>query len=631
MTEKIIDELVSKAQTALEEYMKLGQKQVDKITHAMALAGMKNHVELAKMAVVETGRGIVEDKIIKNIFSTEYIWNSIKKLQTVGIINKNEAEGYTEIAEPVGIVAGVTPVTNPTSTTMFKSLICAKTRNPIIFGFHPSAQKCSVAAAKILRDAAIETGAPDNCIQWIEQPSIEATSTLMNHKNVNLILATGGPEMARAAYTSGKPALGVGPGNVPCYIEKTANLERACNDLIISKTFDNGMICASEQAVIVDKEIASDFKKIMQKNNCYFLNEEETKKLSNFIVNPEKKSLNPIIVGQNAYWIADKVQINVPKDTKILIAKLDGVGVDFPLSVEKLSPILSYYIVENSDHGFDIAKQNLNFYGLGHTAVIHSNDENIIDEFGRQMKAGRILVNSPASQGAIGDIYNTAIPSLTLGCGTYGKNSTTANVSAVNLINIKRVFKRMNNMQWFKIPPKIYFEYGSVRYLEDMSNVERAFIVTDVTMMKLGNVDKILYYLNKRAAPCSIEIFYDVEPDPNIETIFKGIEAMKTFKPDCIIALGGGSPIDAAKGMRLFYEHPELNFEGLKLKFMDIRKRTYEFPQTKNKCTLVVIPTTSGTGSEVTAFSVITDRKNDGIKYPLADYSLTPDVAIIDP
>lgn len=626
-----IDGYVAKAQQALEEYMKLDQEQVDAIVKAMALAGLDQHMPLAKLAYEETGRGVLEDKIIKNMFATEYIWHSIKYAKTVGIVEENEMEGYVEVAEPVGIVCGVTPVTNPTSTTMFKSMICAKGRNPIIFGFHPSAQQCSIAAAKVVRDAAVKAGAPENCIQWIETPSIEATNYLMNHPGVAMVLATGGSGMVKAAYSTGKPALGVGPGNVPCYIEKSANLERACTDLMLSKTFDNGMICASEQAVIVDKEIAKDFEKIMKDNNCYFLNKEETEKVSNYVINPEKQAVNPVIVGKPAAWIAEQAGVKVPDKTKILIAKLPKVGPEYPLSREKLSPVLAYFVVESTEQGFQYANDMLEMGGLGHSAVIHSTNADIIQAYGEAMRVGRVISNSPSSQGAIGDIYNTNTPSLTLGCGSYGHNSTTSNVSSVNLINKKRIAKRRVNMQWFKVPPKIYFEYDSIQYLEKMEGIERAFIVTDPTMVQLGNVDKILYYLRKREQYCHAEIYSDVEPDPDVETIMRGVEAMRTFQPDVIIALGGGSAMDAAKGMWLFYEHPDTTFDGLKQKFMDIRKRAYKFPRLGEKSQMVCIPTTSGTGSEVTSFSVITDRKNGNIKYPLADYSLTPSVAIIDP
>ena len=629
--EEMVDELVAKAQVALQEYMKLDQEQVDKIVQAMALAGLDQHMQLAKLAHEETGRGVLEDKIIKNMFSTEYIYHSVKNTKTVGVIDENDMEGYVEVAEPVGVVAGATPVTNPTSTTMFKSIICTKSRNPIIFGFHPSAQKSSSAAAKVVRDAAIAAGAPENCIQWIETPSLEATNRLMNHPGVALVLATGGAGMVKAAYSTGKPALGVGPGNVPCYIEKSAKLERACTDLMLSKTFDNGMICASEQAVIVDEVISKDFEKIMAANNCYFLNKEEIKKVSDYVINSEKQAVNPDVVGKSASWIAANAGVKVPDNTKILIARLPDVGAEYPLSREKLSPVLAYFVVKDSKEGFSMANKMLELGGMGHSAVIHSSDNELIKEYGEAMKVGRVISNSPSSQGAIGDIYNTNTPSLTLGCGSYGHNSTTSNVSSVNLINKKRIAKRRVNMQWFKIPPKIYFENDSIQYLEKMENIERAFIVTDPTMVKLGNVDKILYYLRRRNTYCHAEIYSDVEPDPDVETIMRGVQAMNNFKPDVIIALGGGSAIDAAKGMWLFYEHPDTTFDGLKQKFMDIRKRAYKFPRLGEKAQLVAIPTTSGTGSEVTSFSVITDRKNGNIKYPLADYALTPSVAIIDP
>ena len=627
----MINNLVEKADKALYEYMKLNQEDIDRIVKAMSVAGLEHHRELAKQAIEETGRGVYEDKIIKNMFATEYIWHSIENEKTVGVIEENELEGYVEIAEPVGIVAGVTPVTNPTSTTMFKSLICAKTRNPIIFGFHPSAQQCSKRTAEILREAAVKAGAPEDCIQWVEFPSIEATTALMNHPKVSLILATGGAGMVKSAYSCGKPALGVGPGNAPCYIEKTAKVERACTDLMLSKTFDNGMICASEQAVIVDSEVAGQFEDYMKKNNCYFLNEEEIWKVSDYVINKEKGSVNAEVVGKPAAWIAQNAGVQVPEGTKILIARLQDVGADYPLSKEKLSPVLAYYVVNSTDEGFEKCRKMLELGGLGHSAIIHSQDEAIIERFGTEMKVGRIIVNSPSSQGAIGDIYNTNTPSLTLGCGSYGKNSTTSNVSTVNLINKKKIAKRRVNMQWFKVPPKIYFEKNSVQYLENMGDITRAFIVTDPTMMKLGYVDKVLYYLRKREQYCHSKIYSDVEPDPDVETIMKGVEEMREFNPDVIIAIGGGSAIDAAKGMWLFYEHPESSFDGLKQKFMDIRKRVVKFPNLGQKAKFVAIPTTSGTGSEVTAFAVITDRKNGNIKYPLTDYALKPDVAIIDP
>lgn len=588
-------------------------------------------MELAKLAVEETKRGIYEDKITKNMFATEYIYHSIKYDKTVGVINENEEEGYVEIAEPIGIIAGVTPVTNPTATTMFKSIISAKTRNVIIFGFHPSAQKCSVAAATIVRDAAIKAGAPKDCILWIDKPSVLATNMLMHHPDVNLILATGGTGMVKAAYSSGKPALGVGPGNVPCYIDKTAKLKTSVNDLVLSKSFDNGMICASEQSVIIDKTIQKEFEKLMKEAGCYFANEDETKKLRNGMFIKEKgETLDSTIPGQSPYNIAKKCGFEIPEDTKVLVVKETGVGEKYPFSREKLSPVLAYYVVNNDDEGIKLCEKLLEFGGLGHSAVIHSENRETIQKFSEVVKAGRIIVNSPSTHGAIGDIYNTNLPSLTLGCGTFGGNSTTANVSSVNLINVKRVAKRRVNMQWFKVPEKIYFEAGSIAYLEKMPDISKAFIVADPGMVKLGYVDKVLYHLRNRKEYVHSEIFSDVESDPSFDTIKKGVEMMNSYEPDVIIAIGGGSAIDAAKGMWLFYEHPEADPEGLKLKFMDIRKRTYKFPKLGEKAKMVCIPTTSGTGSEVTSFAVITDKKLNK-KYPLADYELTPDIAIVDP
>ncbi|MDO4199355.1 MAG: bifunctional acetaldehyde-CoA/alcohol dehydrogenase [Clostridia bacterium] len=627
--EKKVDLLVENAKRALEKYKGFTQEEVDKITYQASLAAMENRVRFAKSAVSETGRGIFEDKIIKDMFASEYVWNSVKGEKTVGVINRDEQSGYEEIAEPLGVVAGVTPVTNPTSTTIFKSLICLKTRNPIIFAFHPNAQNCSVETAKILRDVAVKNGAPENCIQWIEEPSLEATTMLMNHTGVDVVLATGGSGMVKSAYSTGKPALGVGPGNVPCYIEKTADLNQTCNDLIMSKTFDNGMICASEQSVIVDEKIADLFERIMKVNGCYFLNDDEIPKLESYVIRPETKTLNGSVAGKSAYEIARNANIEVPKDTKILIVRLEGVGREYPLSVEKLSPVLSYYKAGSTEEAFNICKNVINFGGLGHTAVVHSKDRSVIERYSKIMNVGRVIVNSPSSQGAIGDIYNCAIPSLTLGCGSWGKNSTTSNISVQNLVNIKRVFKRRNNMQWFKVPPKIYFESGSISYLKEMKGISRVFVVSDKTMEKLGNVKKIVSCLNERENDCLFKVFSDINPDPDVETVWKGLEIMKDFGPDCIVALGGGSVIDAAKAMWLFYEYPDLDFAGLKLKFMDIRKRIYKYPS-EHKIPLVAIPTTSGTGSEVTSFAVITDKK-ENVKYPLADYYLTPSVAIIDP
>lgn len=626
-----VNALVARAQQAMEAYLRLEQEQVDSIVQTMALAGLDRHMELARLAVEETGRGVYEDKITKNLFATEYIYHSIKYDKTVGVIEDNPFESYQKVAEPVGIICGVTPVTNPTSTTMFKSLIAAKTRNPIIFAFHPSAQQSSVAAAKTLLDAAVKAGAPEYCIQWIEHPSVEATQALMNHPGVSLVLATGGSAMVRAAYSTGKPALGVGPGNVPCLIEKSADLKQAVTDLILSKTFDNGMICASEQAVIVEEAVYDQVRKLMTDYGCYFLNEDETEAVSRLVINPEKCAVNAAIVGQSAERIADMAGLRVPAGTKILVAELEGVGDAWPLSAEKLSPVLACYKVSTLHQGIERAAEVVAYGGMGHSSVIHSRSEEAIAAFARRLQTGRVIVNSPATHGAIGDIYNTNLPSLTLGCGSYGQNSTTANVTAVNLINVKRVARRTVNMQWFKVPPKVYFERGATQYLEKMPDISRVLIVTDMTLERLGYVEKIEYYLRKRKTPVSIEVFADVEPDPSTDTVDKGTALMRAFQPDCIIALGGGSPMDAAKAMWLFYEYPDTEFNALKQKFLDIRKRVYKYPRLGSKAKFVAIPTTSGTGSEVTSFAVITDKNKGNTKYPLADYELTPDVAIVDP
>ncbi len=629
--EQMINGLVDRARIASEEYKKLNQEQVDRIVQRMSMAGLDNHMKLAKMAVEETGRGIYEDKITKNMFAAEYVYHNIKSAQTVGVIEENEEEGYELIAEPVGVIAGVTPVTNPTSTVLFKSMIAAKTRNVIIFGFHPSAQNCSREAAQIMRDAAVKEGAPEDCILWIDEPSVLATSLLMNHPGVDLILATGGSGMVKTAYSSGKPALGVGPGNVPCYIEKSANLSTSVTDLVMSKSFDNGMICASEQAVIVDKEIAKEFEKEMKKVGCYFVSDEEKAKLQSAMFDSKNgNKLNGSVAGQSPETIAKWAGFEIPANVKVIVVRENGVGEEYPFSKEKLSPVLAYYVAKSSDEAIETADKLVRFAGMGHSAVIHSENREIINKFSNTLNTGRIMVNSPSTHGGIGDIYNTNVPSLTLGCGTFGGNSTTDNVSSVNLINIKRVAKRRVNMQWFKIPEKIFFEPGSIQYLEKMPDISRAFIVTDPAMESLGYVDKLLYFLRKRPKFVHCQMFSEVEPDPSFETIKKGVGEIEAFKPDVIIALGGGSAIDAAKGMWLFYENPDADLEGLKLKFMDIRKRTYKFPKMGKKSKLVAIPTTSGTGSEVTAFAVISDKENN-MKYPLTDYELTPDVAIVDP
>lgn len=626
--EEMIDDLAKKGNVALKAMENFTQEQVDHIVHEMAMAALDKHMPLAKMAVEETGRGIYEDKAIKNMYASEYIWHSIKHDKTVGVINEDKQKGLIEIAEPVGVVCGVTPTTNPTSTTIFKAMIALKTRNPIVFAFHPSAQKCSAEAARIVRDAAIAAGAPENCVQWIEHPSIEATQGLMNHPGIAIVLATGGAGMVKSAYSTGKPALGVGPGNVPSYIEKTAKIKRAVNDLFLSKTFDNGMICASEQAVIVDKEVYEEVKAEFAAHNAYIVKKDELQKLEDAVMNEGKYAVNPAIVGHSAEAIAKKAGIKVPAGTKMLIAELEGVGADYPLSREKLSPVLAMIKANSTEHGFDLCEAMLELGGLGHTAVIHSEDEDLQLKFGLRMKACRVLVNTPSAEGGIGDIYNEMIPSLTLGCGSYGKNSVSRNVSAVNLINVKTLAKRRNNMQWFKLPPKIFFEKNSLLYLTKMENVERVMIVCDPGMVQFGYADIVREVLGRRNNDVKVEVFSAVEPNPSTDTVYKGLEMMTDFKPDTVIALGGGSAMDAAKGMWMFYEHPDTSFFGAKQKFLDIRKRTYKIDKPE-KTQFVCIPTTSGTGSEVTPFAVITDSETH-VKYPLADYALTPDVAIVD-
>ncbi|QCJ41833.1 bifunctional acetaldehyde-CoA/alcohol dehydrogenase [Bacillus sp. S3] len=625
----MIDTLANNASKALGEFRSFNQEMIDEIVKQIALTALENHRYLAKLAVEETKRGVYEDKVFKNMFATECIYNNIRDMKTVGIISENENEGMVEMAEPVGVIAGIIPVTNPTSTVIFKSLISLKTRNPIIFAFPRYAQKCCTVTADLLRDAARKAGAPENCIQWIEIPSHEAFQTLMKHPKISLILATGGPNLVTAAYSSGKPALGVGAGNVPCYFEKTADIKRAVNDLILSKTFDNGMICASEQALIIDNEIYDEVRQELVTNNCYFLNEEERQMVERIAIDPKYAALNPLIVGLPAYTIAKMAGLNVPINTKILIAELDGVGPNYPLSCEKLSPLLACYKVNSFSEGLLIAEETLEYGGLGHSAAIHTADQNLVDIFALRMKAGRIIVNTPSTHGAIGDIYNTSLPSLTIGCGTYGGNSVSQNVGAANLINIKKVAKRRNMIQWFKVPSQIFFEKNSIQMLSQIPGISKAFIVTSGSSIKNGYLGKVSYYLQKNGSNIQCEYFSDIEPEPSIETVMTGAERMRRFQPDCIIALGGGSVMDAAKAMWLFYEHPDTDFYSLTQKFFDPTKRVVSFPMLRGKAKFIAIPTTSGTGSEVTAFSVITDKKTN-LKYPLADFQLTPDVAIID-
>ena len=633
---KEVDEAVKKAQVCLASYESFTQEQIDYIVAKASVAALDQHGYLAKLALEETGRGVFEDKATKNLFACEYVVNNIRPLKTVGIVSEDSVTGITTIADPVGVVCAITPVTNPTSTAIFKSLICLKTRNPVIFSFHPLALKCSIEAAKIVRDAAIAAGAPKDCIQWIEHPSMDATSALMNHEGVATILATGGNAMVKSAYSCGKPALGVGAGNVPSYLEKSCNVKQAVNDVVMSKSFDNGMICASESAIFVDKEIYDEVVKELVSYGVYMCNDTEKKKLIKYMFNVEKKSeykkasLNGAIAGKSAHFIASQSGFEVPEKTNILVVKCDEVGEDEPMSREKLSPVLALYKVKGKEEGFAKSKAMVEFHGLGHTAAIHTEDETIAHEFGLLMPTLRIIWNSPSTFGGIGNIYNSLIPSFTLGCGSYGHNSVGGNVSACNLLNYKKIGKRRNNMQWFKVPSKIYFERNSIEYLHQMKEMHRVIIVTDRSMVDLGYVDRVTDQFKLRDKSVQYELFCDVESDPDIETVYKGVELMNSFNPDTIIALGGGSPIDAAKGMWLFYENPEVDFNDLKQKFMDIRKRAFRYPELGKKAKLVCIPTTSGTGSEVTPFAVISDKKNNK-KYPLTDYSLTPTIAIIDP
>ena len=632
-----VNQLVENGLQALDDFLKLDQDQVDYIVAKCSVAALDKHGELAKLAIEETKRGVFEDKATKNLFACEYVVNHMRHLKSVGVIKEDEVQGLTYVAEPVGVVAGVTPVTTPTSTAIFKSLICLKTRNPIIFGFHPNAQQCSVAAAKVVYEAAVKAGAPKNCIQWIEHPSMEATSALMNHPGVATILATGGNAMVKAAYSCGKPALGVGAGNVPAYIETTADIKQAVNDIALSKAFDNGMICASEQAVIVDKEIYDDVKDQFKNYNVHYANKKEKEMLEQYMFgvkaftkNVGAAKLNPDIVGKSAAWIAERAGFTVNPRTSIIIVECKEVGPNEPLTREKLSPVLAMLKAESVDDGFDKAEAMVMFNGIGHSAAIHTANADLAKRFGERIKACRIIWNSPSTFGGIGNVYNSFIPSLTLGCGSYGHNSVSDNVSAVNLLNIKKIGKRRNNMQWFKVPSKIYFERDSIEYLHSMRDVERVFIVTDRSMVDLGYVTRVTDQLEQRRNKVQVQLFCDVEPDPSIQTVKKGLSLMQAFRPDTIIAIGGGSSMDAAKGMWLFYEQPDVNFDDLKQKFMDIRKRAFRYPELGKKSKLVCIPTTSGTGSEVTPFAVITD-KEENKKYPLTDYSLTPTVAIVDP
>jgi acetaldehyde dehydrogenase/alcohol dehydrogenase len=633
MSVKNVEDLMKKLKEireAQKKYATYTQKQVDEIFRQAAMAANNARIELAKMAVEETGMGIVEDKVIKNHFASEYIYNKYKDEKTCGVIERDNSFGITKIAEPIGVIAAIVPTTNPTSTAIFKALIALKTRNGIIFSPHPRAKKSTIAAAKIVLEAAVKAGAPEGIIGWIDEPSVELSQCAMRESD--LILATGGPGMVKAAYSSGKPAIGVGAGNTPAIIDETAHIKMAVNSILLSKSFDNGVICASEQSVIVIEDIYDEVKKEFAERGAYLLKKNEVDKIRKIIL--VNGSINPNIVGQSACKIAEMAGIKVPESTKVLIGEVESVEADEPFAHEKLSPILALYKAKNFAESLDKAVKLVELGGFGHTSVLYTDQiksKDRIAKFSEVMKTGRTIINMPSSQGAIGDIYNFKLaPSLTLGCGSWGGNSVSENVGVKHLLNIKNVAERRENMLWFRVPEKIYFKYGclamALKELEDM-NKKKAFIVTDKVLYNLGFVDKITDVLDE--IQMDYKVFFDVEPDPTLATAKKGAEEMRSFEPDTIIALGGGSPMDAAKIMWVMYEHPEIRFEDLAMRFMDIRKRVFKFPKMGEKAMMVAIPTSAGTGSEVTPFAVITDEKTQ-IKYPLADYELTPDMAIVD-
>ena len=601
--EKYIDDLVSKVSAAQKIFATYSQEQVDEIFKRVALKMSSLRIPLAQMAAEESRMGVMEDKVIKNHFAAEYIYNKYKNTKTCGVLEEDPLNGIMKVGDPIGVIAGIIPTTNPTSTTIFKTLLALKTRNGIIFSPHPRAKKCTVETARIMLEEAVKAGAPKDIIGWIEHPSVTLSQYLMQHPKVDTILATGGPGMVKAAYTSGKPALGVGPGNVPAVIDETAEVKPAVSSVLISKTFDNGMICASEQSVIVVKDIYDAVKEEFITSGAYFLNEKE------------KKTLGKML----------------PSYTKVLIAEVSEVGPEEPFSAEKLSPVLAMYKAENFDEAAAKAKSLVMFGGAGHTAVLYTNPNNHdrITHYGELIPTARIIVNSPSSQGALGDLYNFILePSLTLGCGSWGGNSVSGNLGVKHLMNIKTIAMRQENMLWFKVPPKVYFKAGCLPHaLRELKGRKKAFIITDKPLFDLGYTRPITDVLEE--VGISFQIFSDVHPDPDLSTIHQALDLVNAFQPDVIIALGGGSPIDAAKIVWLMYEHPELKFEDMAMRFMDIRKRIFEFPEMGQKAYMVAVPTTSGTGSEVTSFAVITDDAT-GVKYPIADYALTPNMAIVD-
>ncbi|MBS5987740.1 bifunctional acetaldehyde-CoA/alcohol dehydrogenase [Clostridium sp.] len=607
------------------------QEQVDEIFRQAALAANNARIKLAKMAVEETGMGIVEDKVIKNHFAAEYIYNQYKDMKTCGVLEEDKTFGVTKIAEPIGVIAAIVPTTNPTSTAIFKTLIALKTRNAIIISPHPRAKKATIAAAKVVLDAAVKAGAPEGIIGWIDEPSVELSGNVMRESDI--ILATGGPAMVKAAYSSGRPALGVGAGNTPAIIDETAHIKMAVNSILLSKTFDNGVICASEQSIVVLEEVYDEVKRELADRGAYILKGEEIDKVRKVILN-DRGGLNADMVGQSAYKIAQMAGVNVPESAKVLVGEVTSVELEEPFSHEKLSPVLAMYKAKSFEEALDKADRLIELGGMGHTSILYTDQIKSKDRiltFGERMKTARTLINMPAAQGAIGDLFNFKLaPSLTLGCGSWGGNSVSENVGPKHLINIKSIAERRENMLWFRVPEKTYFKYGclpvALEELHDMGK-KKAFIVTDKVLFQMGYTNKVTEVLEKNGI--QYKIFSDVEPDPTLRCARAGAKEMLDFNPDVIISLGGGSAMDAAKIMWVMYEHPEVNFHDLAMTFMDIRKRIYKFPTMGQKAMMVSIATSAGTGSEVTPFAVITDETT-GVKYPLADYELTPDMAIVD-
>lgn len=632
-TPEDLDALIERVSAAQKVYATYTQEQVDKIFKAAATAADKARIPLARMARQETGMGVLEDKIMKNHYAAEYVYNKHKNVKTCGVIEDDKANGIKIVAEPLGVLAGIVPTTNPTSTAIFKSLISLKTRNGIIFSPHPRATKSTIEAARIVLEAAVKAGAPKDIIGWIDIPSIELSGQLMKHKKISCILATGGPGMVTAAYSSGNPAVGVGPGNTAAVIDETANVKMAVSSILMSKTFDNGMICASEQSVVIVEDVYEAVKNEFAYRGAYILNDAEMQKLIDLpFIDPARGTAHPKIVGQSAHDIAKLAGFDVPENAKVLIAPRDSVNWEDPFSREKLSPILAMYKAENFDDAAEKAYYLVSRGGAGHTAVLYTDERknDRITAYAKKMPACRVLINQPSSQGGIGDLYNFKLePSLTLGCGSWGKNSVSENVTVKHLLNYKRVAERRENMLWFKVPQKVYFKRGATDLaLRELAGRKKAFIVTDRFLFSSGAADQITKVLDEIGV--DHEIFFDVKPDPTLSTIEEAFAIMKPFEPDVIIALGGGSPMDAAKILWLKYEQPDTVFEDISMRFMDIRKRICQLPELGKKALMVAIPTTSGTGSEVTPFSIITDDKS-GVKYAIADYALTPSMAIVDP